>query len=155
MSCTATELSADRLYPLVMRRIPELDSGSDRSFRRARAWLNDCQNNHKCRHPPANARLPTRVLDVSFSPSSIALVETRGMLGQYVALSHCWGTSPRLTANKNNFRDLTKGIPISSLPKTFRDAITITQKLQVKYLWIGIWPSFIVVASHVPQHIRF
>ena len=61
---------------------------------------------------------------------------SNGSRGRYVAFSHSWGTSPRLTATSETLEDLQEGIATSFLPKTFRDAITITKKLGIRYLWI-------------------
>src|ERR1700735_139666 len=65
------------------------------NFDLARKWLSDCVS--KCPHenctPLKDINLPTRVVDLG-SPGSSAqpkLLLTRGQLGQYVALSHCWG----------------------------------------------------------------
>jgi hypothetical protein len=69
------------------------------------------------------------------------LVETGGQKGRYTALSHSWGKSARLMATKSNVDDLKQGIALSSLPRTFQDAIRVTRKLGIKYLWIGQFPS--------------
>lgn len=53
-----------------------------------------------------------------------------------MTLSHCWGTSSILTATKRSIEDLKEGIAVSFLPKTFQDAIKITRRLGIKYLWI-------------------
>jgi hypothetical protein len=100
--------------------------------------MQDCISSHRCRPPPLNPTLPTRVLDVFASDHSIALFETRGQQGKYVALSHSWGKSSRLMATKDTLEDLKDGIAMSFLPKTFQDAIIITKRLGVKYLWIGM-----------------
>lgn len=39
-------------------------------------------------------------------------------------------------ATKQSIQDLKEGIAVSFLPKTFQDAIKITQRLRIKYLWI-------------------
>lgn len=64
------------------------------------------------------------------------LVESQGSHGQYVALSHTWGKTPRLVTTAENLTDLKLGIAVSFLPKTFQDAIKITRRLKIKYLWI-------------------
>ncbi|KAH8598575.1 heterokaryon incompatibility protein-domain-containing protein, partial [Bisporella sp. PMI_857] len=80
--------------------------------------------------------LPTRVLDVFASDGFVKHFESRGQRGRYTALSHSWGKSPRLTARRSNIEDLKCGIALSSLPRTFKDAIQITQRLQIRYIWI-------------------
>ncbi|KAL6703676.1 hypothetical protein ACN47E_009450 [Coniothyrium glycines] len=54
----------------------------------------------------------------------------------YAALSHRWGTSDHLTATTQNWQELQDEFPIWRLPKTFRDAILLTQQLELRYIWI-------------------
>lgn len=63
-------------------------------------------------------------------------MHSNGSRGRYVALSHSWGISPRLTATRETLEDLEEGIAISFLPRTFQDAIKITKRLRIRYLWI-------------------
>jgi len=116
----------------------EVKSNSDRAFRCVSRWIKECQGTHRCPSPPLNPALPSRVLDVSLSDHSVKLVEMRGEKGQYIALSHCWGKSRPLTAIESTVGGLKDGITMSRLPKTFQDAINITKKLGIKYLWIGM-----------------
>lgn len=53
-----------------------------------------------------------------------------------MALSHCWGKSHRVVTQKDNLEDHKRGIDITSLPLTFQQAILITQRLKLRYLWI-------------------
>ncbi|RDW75138.1 hypothetical protein BP6252_06280 [Coleophoma cylindrospora] len=60
---------------------------------------------------------------------------------RYVALSHCWGETdpdrrPSHCTTRENLETRQKGFRLSELPKTFRDAITITRQLGIQYLWI-------------------
>ena len=86
-------------------------------------------------------KLPSRVLDLGppEGDEEPRLVETAGYPeGNWAALSHCWGGPqhhPLKTTRKNLSRHM-NGIPISSLPKTFLDAIIITKTLRLRYLWI-------------------
>ncbi|KAF2182126.1 HET-domain-containing protein, partial [Zopfia rhizophila CBS 207.26] len=101
-----------------------------------RSWIHDCTNTHKCDSPAPDTALPSRVLDVLVSDSVVALVESRGRRGRYIALSHSWGRSPRMMAKKSTLGELKGGIAISALPKTFRDAIRVTRALGIRHLWI-------------------
>jgi hypothetical protein len=84
--------------------------------------------------------LPTRVIDVCLDNSSdIRIQETAGLYGKYVALSYCWGESsgfPELMLTKATIDQLKLNLQVESLPKTIRDAINITQRLGMNYLWI-------------------
>jgi hypothetical protein len=54
----------------------------------------------------------------------------------YTTLSHCWGKVEFLQLLKGNFASMKEGIKIDDLPKTFQDAVAITRRLGVRYLWI-------------------
>jgi hypothetical protein len=103
-----------------------------------REWLKQCQSEHHDCPPVSECNLPTRLIDVG-EPSNYAqprLVETRGQRGQYVTLSHCWGTSKPPSTTKANLSSRLSSIPLDSMPKTFRDAINIVRVLGYRYIWI-------------------
>lgn len=54
----------------------------------------------------------------------------------YATLSHCWGQVEFMKLKKDNFRDMVQSITISELPKTFRDAVVVTRRLGIPFLWI-------------------
>lgn len=129
--------SDDSLFSQIPGRLREMNSDSDIAIGRLEKWLKDCSLNHPlCGSPPLNPALPTRVIDVFASDRGVAVFKSIGMRGRYVTLSHCWGTSSRLMATKESMKDLEEGIAVSFLPKTFQDAINITKRLGIKYLWI-------------------
>lgn len=82
--------------------------------------------------------LPTRLLDLSEDPNAqvVSLLETGGRAGKYIALSHCWGLSHRLTTTKSTLSAHINGISISALPRTFQDAIQLARRLDVRFVWI-------------------
>lgn len=82
--------------------------------------------------------MPTRVLDLGqgFEVDVVRLFESSGELAPFVALSHCWGTSHRLMLTRETFDKVKGGIALADLPQTFRDAVKITKKLGLRYLWI-------------------
>ena len=53
-----------------------------------------------------------------------------------MTLSHRWGTTKFIKLTTSNFEILQNGFSLSEIPKTFRDAIFITQKIGANYLWI-------------------
>jgi hypothetical protein len=55
---------------------------------------------------------------------------------EYVCLSHCWGDRKPFTLNSETQFALAEGINMMALPKTFQDAILVTRRLQIQYLWI-------------------
>ncbi|KAH8803491.1 heterokaryon incompatibility protein-domain-containing protein [Xylogone sp. PMI_703] len=101
-------------------------------------WIDNCDDKHaKCLDKYAPV-MPTRVLDVGNSKASgtIHLLETKGKTGDYIALSHCWGKPGPFLTTRDTLEDMKAGFQLEQAPATFRDAITITRKLGIRYLWI-------------------
>lgn len=57
---------------------------------------------------------------------------------RYVALSHCWGRSltDEFKTMSASLQSRLRGIHHSSLTPSFRDAVTITRSLGIRYVWI-------------------
>lgn len=129
--------------PRAARMIPE-DGTSPAVFDMASTWLAACVQDHvQCRERPAtqaagdDGPLPTRVLDVDAGlGGEVKLLVSAGQKAPYVALSHCWGGNIPNKTIKSTLEAQQHGIPIASLPQNFQDAISITRKLQLRYLWI-------------------
>jgi hypothetical protein len=98
-------------------------------------WLQRCSKYHaQCGPIDIDVPLPTRLIDVA---SGLRLVETKGMHGRYVCLSHCWGkSSPEGVTKRDSLKASLQSISFETLPKTFRDAVSFTRMLGVQYLWI-------------------
>jgi hypothetical protein len=108
----------------------------DKSFDIARSWLHECEVSHTNCVTDALPELPTRVIDVNAYEKDVKVHTSNGEKAKYAALSHCWGgpISPMLTSNTlATFKDV---LPYSDLPANFQDAITITRRLGIQYLWI-------------------
>lgn len=58
------------------------------------------------------------------------------MVGSYCILSHCWGNAHFIQLNCDTLSTLQSGIPVDAMPKTFREAIVVTRRLGVRYIWI-------------------
>ena len=54
----------------------------------------------------------------------------------YTTLSHCWGGRDVLKLTLHTQTSFKQGIPLASLPLTFQDAVDVTRKLGLRYLWI-------------------
>ncbi|OCT50042.1 hypothetical protein CLCR_06621 [Cladophialophora carrionii] len=89
---------------------------------------------------PTQKILPTRLLDVSsaLSDDHIMLCGSQSLrVGVKCAtLRHCWGgqCNKRLTMKK--LSQFQQGIPLSDLPRTFRDEMFVTTRLGLHFLWI-------------------
>ena len=113
------------------------------------SWIEECQSDHSlCRDVQSLAAtkriLPTRLLDLSsaLEDNHVRLCSSQS-LGpniKYVTLSHCWGGLCDKILTKNDKSAFEKGIAVDSLPRTFRDAVEITRRLGLFYLWIdALW----------------
>lgn len=118
------------------------DTCSTLSFERACSWIKDCVTSHQHCGEGRDVPLPKRVLDLevvvdSKGDDGVRLLDTEDKQGTYACLSHCWGKIPMpIRTTMATLNDHYRFIPYSSLPKTFRDAIAITRRLGVRYLWI-------------------
>ncbi|KAI0516941.1 heterokaryon incompatibility protein-domain-containing protein [Xylaria bambusicola] len=84
------------------------------------------------------SRLPSRVLKLSESfPGMIHLIEPApGQFDCYFALSHRWGASKELLLTRKTLKTLKNGILAQLLPRTFQDAVKVTNQFGCSYLWI-------------------
>lgn len=120
-------------WPIISRQLPVTAE-----IALAKSWINSCITDHPlCLAPPLTL-LPTRVLDLESptSPSQLCLVLGQGSTASYVALSHCWGGSQPLKLTLSTLEEFQMNISLSTLPKTFLDAVSVTRSLGFRYLWI-------------------
>ncbi|KAF2493877.1 HET-domain-containing protein [Lophium mytilinum] len=110
------------------------DPCSEASFQFISESLRSCQETHDCSEMSGQL-LPRRAVDVGTPSSPIRVVDYSSELGPYVALSHCWGDNKhvRLTSDTTSFF---QNIPLEVLPATFSDAIEVTRRLNLNYVWI-------------------
>ena len=59
-----------------------------------------------------------------------------GQRAPYAALSYCWGGPQPVTLTTLTMTDMLRGVATSTLPATIQDAITVTRKLGLRYLWV-------------------
>ncbi|KAI1494884.1 HET-domain-containing protein [Biscogniauxia mediterranea] len=140
-------------------------TGSPETWTLVQNWLDECLSKHEaCRTRSMNSKgsssfCPTRLLELQTPPplpipphlrshkwpnlasTSFRLVDNTQYPTnvKYVTLSHCWGPGPahkKLRLIKSTESKLRKGMPVSVLPRTFRDAFEIVSRLGVRYLWI-------------------
>ncbi|KAF2246609.1 HET-domain-containing protein [Trematosphaeria pertusa] len=118
----------------------------DAGLSAARSMINTCLSSHsRCRHIKPTT-LPRRVVDVLLDDPAKGVRlhesefdddEQRYEYGEYLALSHCWGTGrgiPKTT--KKTLQAHKKLIPWASLPRTFQEAVVLTRSRGFRYLWV-------------------
>ena len=111
------------------------DPLSRSSIARMKHWVARCDIND-AKGKVQETALPTRVLDVN-DLQNIRLCETGGRPSAYTALSHCWGLPNKtFITTHDTIADMKAGFAIERAPATFRDAISITRAVGIRYLWI-------------------
>ncbi|KAL6864463.1 HET domain-containing protein [Trichoderma novae-zelandiae] len=125
---------------------PELQSPDcDEAFSLLRRWVDACRRHHSsCWETLSGSvidesqlpELPSRVIHVS--GNKVRLLPSGGRRGRYATLSHCWGSPGRqpLKTTQANLQSHLQDIPWTLIPKTFRDAITVTRNIGLAYVWI-------------------
>ena len=102
--------------------------------------LKECRTRHENCGAREIGPLPTMILDVSASRLTgrvFLCVPDNETLGDYVALSYCWGGPQDVTTTiANRVRHEQEGIEVASLPCSISDAACVTAALGIQYLWV-------------------
>ena len=102
----------------------------------ARAWFEECCDNHSCAPRDPTYR-PTRLVEiVNKDTVRVVLTQEYPDIGSYAALSHCWGKSKTLQLLQNNISLLCSEFPISELSTSYREAIDMCLGLGIHFIWI-------------------
>ncbi|KAG4437371.1 hypothetical protein IFR05_007135 [Cadophora sp. M221] len=131
---------------------------SDGVFQLIDSWLEKCKVSGCGWGDTDIGKLPTRIIDVgppdgSKDPLLIVTNSSHQILSdirdmRYIALSYCWGSetdTPFTTMTSSNLEDRKRGIPMSGLPRAFQDAVKMTRRLGVRFLWID---SLCILQGH-------
>jgi Heterokaryon incompatibility protein (HET) len=140
----------DPAAPLVRDRPVNTDSASLSCFDLAKHWIRTCFEQHALCPRDSNNVLPTRVIDVGTSENSQNpfLFITQGQCGQWVTLSHCWGSATPAMTTTENLSAHCRHIILRDLPPLYRDAVEITRRLGCPYLWID---SLCILQDSIPD----
>lgn len=121
------------------------NNGSARSLDQAIGWLDKCRDTHPDCGPADPSFCPSRLVELRSDEGEapkvlhVKLVETKHIRTgiEYACLSHCWGNiTPVCVTNKHSMEENLAGIPWSNIPQTFQDAMILTWRLRLKYIWI-------------------
>ncbi|EUC46674.1 hypothetical protein COCMIDRAFT_92096 [Bipolaris oryzae ATCC 44560] len=102
----------------------------------------DCLNHETCKTAMERNKsytAPTRLLDVRQNSELRLCTVPQGEHPPYAALSYCWGTSQQqkdARTTRENVDDRQGRIDISQLPQSIRDAVKVTRRLELSYLWV-------------------
>lgn len=116
-------------------------------FIQAAVWLRDCNSHRSCRAVTRKSwqttELPKRLIDLS-GEDTLHVFECQdrvdmGTLSRhgtrYCTLSYRWGDAAHSSVLTESFTG-DFAVSLNSLPQTFQDAVTVTRKLRIRYLWI-------------------
>ncbi|KAF4630200.1 hypothetical protein G7Y89_g7939 [Cudoniella acicularis] len=127
-------------YLELMEQINDHNTKSDCAFLMRAHWLYNCLTTHSMcdTFKSGIPSLPSRVLDVGSRDGSQEpfLYESGGQHAAYFTLSYRRETSNAVTTTSENFSDFQKAIPLAKLSQTIQDAIFITRKFNIRFLWI-------------------
>jgi hypothetical protein len=139
------------ISPLIQYKKVSHQPDSEELFQLIHSWIDTCLQQHPHCTDTSTSDLPTRVIDVGpsdgsqmpllYIPREALHSSSDSNKGRYVALSYCWGLEfcsgrPPLTTTSSTLPARKDGIPMDDLPQTIHDAITITRRLNIQYLWV-------------------
>ncbi|TRX98104.1 hypothetical protein FHL15_000749 [Xylaria flabelliformis] len=104
------------------------------SFKTARGWLLECQENHPSCREQVDQMRPTRLLKIPENEAGILHLVNATNEHSYVALSYCWGCDQPCKLTKERLRE--GCFKIRDLPQTIQDAITAARNLNIMFIWI-------------------
>ncbi|KAF2467412.1 HET-domain-containing protein, partial [Lindgomyces ingoldianus] len=121
----------------------DISTSSVASLDLALDWYKSCFNSHNQCQIPLNEDTdwrPTRLVDIGLKHGDMWHLRTCSSLPpgpvKYMTLSYRWGSTSSLRLLQGNIDMLHQGLPISQLPKTFQDAVSIARHFSIRYLWI-------------------
>lgn len=104
----------------------------------AKAWLEICTRHHRACRCPINTRLQmprTRLIDCT-ARKLISVGTWPFHRPRYAALSYRWGTTSESKMEQDQEGRNEPKDPLSNLPLTIEDAISVTKSLGLRYLWV-------------------
>ncbi|KAK2043301.1 HET-domain-containing protein [Colletotrichum somersetense] len=117
----------------------ENHTGSESSLDTAKQWISTCLRDHPscCAGSDTHFR-PSRLLHIGGNVHQVTLHTSTDYPEalSYMTLSHRWGEAQFIQLRRSNEEAFRQGIPWSSLPQTFKDAIRVARHLGSDYLWI-------------------
>jgi hypothetical protein len=117
------------------------DPSSEETFTQIKYWISSCADDHTICRLSDCVCLPLRVIDVgapgiegAYSDPFLSVGTNRP--GRYATLSYRWGGSLTLKTELFTLESRKASLPLDSMPRTFQDAVNVTRRLGIRYLWI-------------------
>lgn len=121
-------------------------TGDDLAIEQLLTWMKTCLEHHRCREWTSNSLSrtprtysPPRLLAINQPGTRIHLVDTRHtpVAEPYASLSYRWVSNPQQPKlSTDQLPNFVAGFHKVSLPRIFQEAIEVTRRLGLKYLWI-------------------
>ncbi|TDZ19304.1 hypothetical protein Cob_v007652 [Colletotrichum orbiculare MAFF 240422] len=123
---------------VLLRKVHGTTTGSPEALSFIKTNLQTCLDSHEaCRAASAQTGwYPTRLIRVDGSHAQLVITAETPPDGPYASLSHRWGGADIIKCTQKTLPELKKGLPSSSLPATFRDALGAIRFLGIGYIWI-------------------
>ena len=126
------------MAPFVPGRLISRRADTPTNFEQIKRWLEDAYGGPEA-WESAMVHLPKRLVDVEnpSNPSVVHLRETeKSEKDRYICLSHCWSQSRPLRTTMKTISKRMDAIEMRELSLTIQDAIILTRKLGIRYVWI-------------------
>lgn len=114
------------------------NTGSLETWSTVHSWIKTCSQSHDCIAQVNTKWYPTRLVE-SMSNETFRIIHSDSISRPaqgYMTLSHRWGSSNFIKLTTDNLSNLSRPSPVSILPKTFREALVVAQRLNIRYVWI-------------------
>lgn len=128
---------------------PELDKNMDLSSRECfngiRSFRRQCHLEHGVGSSSSDVShdaiqeswdRPSRVIDVGSLPMRLVDYSRSRWSEGYVALSYSWGQDHTYLLTRPRLKNLMETLDMSLMPATICDAISVSQRLDIRYLWV-------------------
>ncbi|KAK0612000.1 heterokaryon incompatibility protein-domain-containing protein [Immersiella caudata] len=103
----------------------------------AASWLQTCSSTHPKCDQSGYTKPPTRLIEIVGDMVFLRQSETLSQpKPQYAALTYCWGGGTTLQMTAATIAQHEAGIPVKKLPATLRDAVLVTKRLGIDFIWI-------------------
>ena len=112
---------------------------SEATLEQARKWLSSChssQGPHRSCPRWQKPFVPTRLIEILEIDRIRLHISDPGEQLRWAALSYYWGGGQPLTSTKSGLISLMQTIPFGSTSKSLQDAVLVTYKLGIRYLWV-------------------
>lgn len=113
---------------------------SDDTLEAVYDWLEECLDCHSSCNEDQTKVMPRRLVHIAKDDGNwkLHLLDPVDRPVTYTALSYCWGSLESMTTKttKGTLSSWAIDIPWQRLPRTIQDAIIVSYKLGIRFLWV-------------------